>query len=173
MNGRPITSRRLIQTDAPALIALRLEVAALDEAAMGASFAEENARPIQSFLDQLDPNGPSALFGAFVGSELVAAAGVHQSSRLPSSAHKSALWGVVVSPTRRQRGFGRMVVSAALSHAFAIGVRRVNLAVYVPNEAAIRLYSSMGFEQYGTEPQALFLDGRFYDSQLMSKAHAA
>ncbi len=66
-----------------------------------------------------------------------------------------------------------MVVSAALSHAFSMGVRRVNLAVYVPNEAAIRLYSSMGFEQYGTEPQALFLEGKFYDSQLMSKAHAA
>lgn len=170
MNGPPVTSRRLIQTDAPALIALRLEVAAVNEAAMGVSFAEEQARPIQSFLDHLDPEGPSVLFGAFVGAELVAAAGLHQASRLPSSGHKSVLWGVVVSATRRQQGLGRLVVGAALSHAFSTGARRVNLSVYVPNEAAICLYSSMGFEQYGTEPQALFLAGKFYDAQLMSRA---
>jgi RimJ/RimL family protein N-acetyltransferase len=147
-----------------------LEVAAVNEAAMGASFSEEQSRPIQSFLDQLAPEGPSVLFGAFAGAELVAAAGIHQSSRLPSSAHKAVLWGVVVSTTRRQRGLGRTVVVAALSHAFSTGVHRVNLAVYVPNEAAVRLYESVGFKQYGTEPQALFLAGRFYDAQLMSRA---
>ena len=168
MNGRLITTRRLDQTDASALIALRLQVASLNEVAMGASYAEEQSRPVQSFLDQLAPEGPSAIFGAFAGTELVASAGVLRSSRLPSSSHKAVMWGVVVSPSQRQKGYGRSVVGAALRHAFATGVRRVNLAVYIPNEAAVNLYSSMGFEQYGREPQALFLGGQFYDAQLMS-----
>ena len=169
MIGCHATIRRLDPADASALIALRLEVAAVNESAMGASLAEEQARSIQSFKDQLAPEGPSALFGGFVDSQLVAAAGIYRPSTLPSSAHKAALWGVVVSPTRRRTGLGRVVIEMAIAHSFSVGVRRVNLTVYLPNEAAVRLYESMGFRTYGTEPQALCIDGHFYDAQLMSK----
>ena len=51
---------------------------------------------------------------------------------------------------------------SALS-AFSNGVHRVNLQVYVPNEPALELYKSIGFVECGAEPEAVYLDGQYYD----------
>lgn len=61
-----------------------------------------------------------------------------------------------------------MAIDAALSHARARAVRRVNLTVFLPNVAAITLYQSLGFTAYGVEPEAVCLDGTFYAGQQMS-----
>lgn len=61
-----------------------------------------------------------------------------------------------------------MAVEAALEHARSQDVHRVNLTVFLPNTAAIGLYQSLGFEPYGLEPEAIRLDGTFYDGQHMS-----
>lgn len=61
-----------------------------------------------------------------------------------------------------------MVVGVVLDHAREHNVRRVNLTVFLPNVAAVGLYQSLGFEPYGVEPEAVCLDGKFYDGQHMS-----
>jgi len=45
------------------------------------------------------------------------------------------------------------------------GIRRIKLGVNAGNAAAIALYRSAGFERYGIEPDALNVDGRFYDEE--------
>ncbi|MDR5836288.1 GNAT family protein [Caballeronia sp. LZ034LL] len=43
----------------------------------------------------------------------------------------------------------------------------MNLTVNADNAAAIRLYASLGFEQFGPERNAIFAEGRLHDEMLM------
>lgn len=136
--------RRLTATDAEAFSALRRKVTQSNPVPMGLSLEEELARPIQGFRDQLSYPEPNAAFGAFVKEELVGSAAVAWPSKLPSSRHKTNLWGVFVAPANRGVGIGRRLVAEAVRHAFENGVRRVNLQVFVPNPEAVQLYLTNG-----------------------------
>ena len=57
----------------------------------------------------------------------------------------------------------------ALAHARANGARRVNLTVFVPNEAAVQLYRSPGLVECGAEPDAVPIGETFYDGQFISQ----
>lgn len=59
------------------------------------------------------------------------------------------MWGGFTSPQYRRQGFGRRVVKAAIEQALSNNVQRINLQVYVPNEAALGLYNAIGFVEYG------------------------
>jgi RimJ/RimL family protein N-acetyltransferase len=48
-------------------------------------------------------------------------------------------------------------------------VEALQLSVVSENEAARRLYGSLGFAEYGLEKRALKQDGRYYDEVLMVK----
>ena len=161
-----VTIRALNPEDAESLVALRLEVAAESEVAMGCSFEEEAARPVERFRQQLaSPSG--ATFGAFRGDCLVGTASILR-PELASSGHKAVLWGVLVSPELRRQAIGRRLVEACVRHAVANGARRISLTAYVSSHAAIGLYGSMGFGVYGREPEALHINGSYYDALLMS-----
>ena len=161
--------RQLRAADAEAFSRLRREVTALNPVNMGLTLEEELTRPIQKFREQLSYAEPNAAFGAFVRDELVGTAAVAWPSSLPSSRHKVNLWGVFVSPRFRRQGIARALVERAVAHADANGVRRVNLTVFVPNPAAVRLYESLGFQHFGTEPQAIRIGDSDYDGYLMSR----
>ncbi len=135
---------------------------------MGLTLEEELTRPMSGFRDQLSYPEPNAAFGAFLAGTLVGSAAVAWPSKFSSSRHKTNLWGVFVSPAHRGKGFGRVLVSVAVDHAFGNGVRRVNLQVFVPNLEAVQLYKSMGFVEYGREPEAVYLNGSYHDGIHMS-----
>ena len=62
---------------------------------------------------------------------------------------------------------GRLV---AVTHVFERArteVQQVHLAATATNAAAVALYESLGFERYGTEPRALYVNGRYLDEYLM------
>ena len=48
-------------------------------------------------------------------------------------------------------------------------VELIQLSVVSDNEAALRLYESLGFVEYGIEKHALKQDSRYYDEILMAK----
>ena len=56
----------------------------------------------------------------------------------------------------------------AIEHATDQGVQRVNLTVYLPDKAAVGLYASLGFESYGVEPDAVYLNERYHAAQHMT-----
>lgn len=160
--------RQLKGTDAQAFQRLRRDVTQDNPVPMGLSLDEELGRPIEGFRQQLSFPAPNAAFGAFVEDELVGTAAVAWPSKFPSSRHKTNLWGVFVHPGCRRGGIGRDLTMRAVEHAFENKVRRVNLQVYVPNPEAVALYKSLGFVVCGIEPEAVCLDGVYYDGVYMS-----
>jgi ribosomal protein S18 acetylase RimI-like enzyme len=161
--------RQLVADDAEAFSKLRRELTADNPIPMGLTMEEELSRPIQGFRDQLSYPEPNAAFGAFVNAELVASAAVAWPSKLPSSRHKTTLWGVFVSPRYRRKGLGRFVVQRAIDHAESAGIRRINLTVYVPNLPAITLYESLQFKHCGVEPEAIRIGEAYFDGYQMSR----
>jgi ribosomal protein S18 acetylase RimI-like enzyme len=68
----------------------------------------------------------------------------------------------------RNAGVGRKLAEAVIEYARR-HVEVLQLDVVSENEAARRLYTSLGFEEYGIERKALKQGGRYYDEVLMSK----
>lgn len=60
-----------------------------------------------------------------------------------------ASFGLLVLPDHRGRGIGRALLSEAIRWAERVGVRKLELAVYPDNEAAIALYRTFGFVEEG------------------------
>jgi len=163
-----LTIRQLTSADAEAFQKLRREVTADNPVPMGLTLEEELSRTLEGFRDQLSYPFPNAVFGAFVSGSLAGTAAVAWPSKFPSSRHKTNLWGVFVTPTHRGTGLGRALVSRAISHAFENGVRRINLQVFTPNTEAISLYDSLGFQLFGKEPEAVYINGEYHDGAHMS-----
>lgn len=84
--------------------------------------------------------------------------------------HKATLWGLYVRPQARGRGIGAELVRAALAHASRRwGVLQVRLVVTTASGHAVRLFLQEGFERFGVEPRARFVQRRFYDQAYMIK----
>jgi RimJ/RimL family protein N-acetyltransferase len=99
---------------------------------------------------------------------LAAAAGLFR-QETEKFVHRARLWGVFVEPAYRGRGLGRIVVAAAIDLARTWeGVDYIDLGVSENSTAALRLYESLGFRQWGREPETLQHDGRRYDEIYMS-----
>ena len=50
-----------------------------------------------------------------------------------------------------------------------IGLRQINLGVMSTNFNAIKLYEKMGFQSYGVEKEAVFVNETFLDEVFMVK----
>jgi ribosomal protein S18 acetylase RimI-like enzyme len=87
---------------------------------------------------------------------------------LPASDHVRCVSGLAVAPSARGRGVGRALLAAAAHEARARGARRLTLRVLGHNEAARRLYESMGFVVEGIQRGEFFLDGAYVDDVLMA-----
>jgi ribosomal protein S18 acetylase RimI-like enzyme len=105
-------------------------------------------------------------FGAFDESDrLIGMLGFYRENR-PKRAHIGNLWSMYVLPQFRRRGVGAVLLDRALSHARQLGgLRQVILAVTANNSAASSLYKSRGFERFGLEHDALFVDGSYFDAE--------
>lgn len=58
--------------------------------------------------------------------------------------------------------------SARTTNAAAVpDIQQINITVTAANERARQLYRSMGFEPWGLERRALWIDGSFYDDEHM------
>jgi ribosomal-protein-alanine N-acetyltransferase len=68
---------------------------------------------------------------------------------ISSEAHVMTL---AVRPERRQRGFARALIEAALNDPASAGARYVHLEVRPSNVAARVLYGSLGFDETGIRP---------------------
>ena len=165
MNAPSIQIRRLLpDADTAAFRAIRLEALQSEPDAFGSTFAAENARPLEAFAERL---ASSAVFGAFDGTELVGIAGLRIQEGT-KDAHKALLWGMYVRPVARKSGVGRRLIEALVD--FARGrVEQIQLSVVTTAESARRLYTRLGFVEYGLEKNALKQGGRYFDEILMVK----
>jgi RimJ/RimL family protein N-acetyltransferase len=156
--------RRLKTSDAALYRDIRLEALTGNPEAFGSTFERENAQPLSWFEAAV---GRADIFGAFLDGTLAGIAG-YAARESSKQAHKALLWGMYVRPAARNMGIGKRLVAAVLDHARG-RAEMVQLTVVSENEAARRLYSALGFVEYGYEARALKQDGRYYDEVLMVK----
>ena len=156
------TIRRLTEADAALYREIRLEALRLHPEAFGASFQNESAEGVPFFAGRLADN---AVFGGFVADTLMGTAGFRAGAGA-KQAHKGLFWGMYVRAVARGSGLSRALVEAVVHHARAHAVQ-VHLVVVSENAAARRLYTSMGFAEYGVEPRSLMVEGRYLDEVLM------
>lgn len=159
--------RRLVPADAAPFQALRLQALLEAPAAFGASYENEQGTPLSQIESQLAAESGRLLFGAFVGDELVAIAGIGREGG-PKEAHKGYVRSFYVTPNQRGQGVGRAVLAHLLAYARTLpGLRQLTLAVNAANKPAIALYNSLGFTRYGVEPDSQLVAGHFHDEMLM------
>lgn len=159
----PLLIRRLVPADAVAFQALRLAALRESPSAFGSSYEEECDTPLAVIEARLAPASGRHLFGAFDGAALGAIVVVGREEQRKAR-HKAFIRAMYVAPALRGRGVGRRLFAHALAFAATIdGVRQVTLSLTAGNAAALALYASFGFKVYGQEPDALCVDGVFYD----------
>lgn len=160
--------RRLTPEDAPLYQALRLEALRTEPTAFGSSYEEEQATSLETIASRVPTGDDSAMFGAFEDGRLVGLASLGRES-MRKLRHKGIIWGMFVLPEFRRAGVGNALLREALRVAkLNPEIRRVNLFVNAANAPAIALYRRLGFEVYGTEREAMLVNGVFQDELLMS-----
>jgi ribosomal protein S18 acetylase RimI-like enzyme len=154
-----------VEADARQYRALRLEALRDSSASFGASIADEEALSDEDMARRAVPDAPSVTFGAFAGEKLVGTATYIQNNR-EKTRHKGTMVAVYVSPDWRAAKLGRALVERVIARAGELGVM-LQCTVTAENAAARRLYHSLGFLPYGLERDALSVDGRFLDEELL------
>ena len=159
--------RFLKSQNAAAYRDLRLQALRESSTAFGSSYEQETCLSLTDFAARLRPHNDSTngIFGAFSDSEqLIGMLGFSRESR-PKRAHIGSLWSMYVLPEFRRQGIGEALLDEALSHARRVGVLQIVLTVTTSNLAACSLYRSRGFERFGLERDALFIDGTYFDEE--------
>jgi ribosomal protein S18 acetylase RimI-like enzyme len=155
--------RRLTPEDAALYREIRLEALADSPDAFASTLESERDRPLESFAARL---ADADVVGAFDGPRLAGVAGFYVQAG-PKHAHKGMLWGMYVRPAYRGAGIGRVLVEAVIAHARQ-HVELLQLFVVSDNAAARRLYTSLGFVEYGVEQHATKYRGQYHDDVLMA-----
>src|ERR1700682_2576744 len=146
-----IKARRLEADDVADYRELRLEGRTSHPEAFGASWEDKSAKPASWWAERLET---STVFGGWIDeSPLLGVAGFHVNGAAKRR-HKGILWGMYVRPEARGSGLAASLVQRVIEQARTL-VEEINLTVVASNQAAHRLYSTAGFEQYGLERRAL------------------
>ena len=166
--SEPTQVRILAPADAEKYREVRLQ--ALHEHPPAFGSLPEDEPNLTKTAARLAQSDDQCFFGSFQGEQL---AGIIRLSRYLdiNEKHRAYIAGLYVLPLFRGKGCGRALVREALNRAAEIrGIRRVNLTVGTQQEAAIKLYKSLGFEIYGTEVETFSSKGVYYDEHLMTLA---
>ena len=159
--------RVLDAADAVAFQALRLAGLRDHPENFGASHDKERQQSLDAVAERLAPGPDRAIFGAEIDGVLVGVIGVYREAS-QKQAHKGGIWGMYVNPAYRGKGIAAALVQRVLAFAAKReGWLQIKLSANAANTAAIRLYETHGFVQYGLERGALMVDGVLHDEVLM------
>lgn len=169
---------RLTASDALEYRELMLEAYEQASDAFTSTAEERSHEPISWWQQRIaSPDRMSESFGALSGSSLVGAVALEYSAK-PKTKHSALLIGMYIRHGHRGSGAGRELVNAAIEAARSRPeIRGIRLTVTEGNEPAIRLYQSVGFVTWGTEPEAIRtatgFKGKVHMSLLFPDATAA
>lgn len=168
----------LTPADVVAYRTLMLE--AYDQApeAFTTTAGEREGEPESWWVERIGSgDGLATSFGAWKGSSLIGTVALQYSSK-PKTRHSALVLGMYVQPLERGKGVGLALLNAAIEAASARPeILSLTLTLTEGNAPALRLYRSVGFVDWGTQPQAIRTDsglkGKVHMSLVLSRPHAA
>ena len=108
------------------------------------------------------------LLAAEVDESVVGFAGLHISHK-PRLRHSAEL-GILIHTDYQRQGIGKALMIAILDIADNwLNLKRVELCVFVENEAAINLYRKLGFVVEGTKKYGAIRNGLYADEYMMAR----
>ena len=144
--------REFSPDDVDAYCKIRLEALETDPDAFGRTAEEFKSRSHEFYVQRVQNNYASAdivTLGAFVDNQPVGMMGIIRKSN-PKLRHIVEVFGVYVSPESRGQHIGSKLLDALIEQAKQMdGVEQLYLGVVRNNQAAITLYKSREFTQYG------------------------
>jgi L-phenylalanine/L-methionine N-acetyltransferase len=120
---------------------------------------------VRRWMDQAQPGNIELV--AVVDGQIVGSGGLQRFSG--RRAHVGRI-GMGVHDAWRNRGIGTALLAALIEAADRwLGLRRLELNVYIDNEQAIRLYRRFGFDMEGTHRAFALRDGVLVDAFAMAR----
>ncbi|WP_306454065.1 GNAT family N-acetyltransferase [Evansella halocellulosilytica] len=158
--------RLIDQMDAEEYKRLRLQALKTNPEAFASSYEEEYDNSVEFYQNGLQSNY-SYSFGAFEENKLVGTVSMIRETKQKMS-HRANIFAMYVTPAMRGYGLGKKLMQKAVDQAKQLdGVEQIYLTVVTKNSAAKRLYASLGFETFGHDRQALYVNGTYLDEELM------
>lgn len=159
--------RPLVIADAALYRAFRLRALREHADAFTSGFREESLRSIAYSEQRITDSASSRLWGAFDGAIMAGMVGLSLETRL-ANRHKGHLVSMYVAPEFGGKGLGRRLADSVVAQARQLGLERLVLTVTDGNQPALALYSRLGFTAFGTEPDAIRVNGRSFGKTHMS-----
>lgn len=159
--------RILQETDAQVYQEIRLNGLLANPEAFGSTYEREAGFTLEMFKERIKPSQDRFVLGAFEDDSLVGIVSFVRETSIKTS-HKANVYGMFVRKEMQGKGIGKSLMLELIRHAReCAGLERINLTVVSTNEAAKKLYQSIGFVVYGVERDALKYHGQYADEDLM------
>ncbi|GAA0363097.1 GNAT family N-acetyltransferase [Bacillus horti] len=165
--------RKLTADDAEEYLQLRTRAIKENPLSFALSPSEMKEKTIEQIREQLEQGNKvdgyaSFTVGVFDHNKLCGT-GAFMQRPYEKMAHKGSLLGLYVAPEYQGKGIAKGLIKEIIHQASQLkGMEQILLMVNNENEAAKKLYSSLGFTVYGVEQKAMKIDGKYYDESLMS-----
>jgi RimJ/RimL family protein N-acetyltransferase len=161
------TIQRLERTDAQEFQRLRLFALQNNSTSFGSSFEEEVKKSLEQFEVFIEPKSERVFWGAFKDGRLIGMIGLGREEGVKTE-HKGFIRSMFVDPSARKLGVASELLKTAISHSeVQMKLEQLTLAVNSSNIEAISLYKKFRFVEYGLEPNALKIEGRYFAEMLM------
>lgn len=158
--------KKLSPQDAEVYFQIRLEALQTNPEAFSSSYEEEKKQTADKYKDRFQGDN-SFTFGAFEESKLIGVITLLTEKTLKLR-HRATIVAMYVTPSMRGKGIAKKLMNEAINKARTFkGIEQIHLTVVSSNSSAIRLYSSLGFEAYGTEKRALKIGKDYFDEDFM------
>lgn len=164
----PMQIRILKESDARLYQEVRLTALKINPEAFGSTYERELNFTLETVAERLKPTNDKFVLGAFNDHQsLVGIVTFVRESNL-KTIHKGNIFGMFVAPEARGQGVGKALLLDLINMSRKCdGLEQINLTVVSNNEAAKRLYNSVGFEVYGVERNALKYNDQYFDEDWM------
>lgn len=127
---------------------------------------------LEEFLAESDASVAAKLakgqvLGAFEGQRLQAVAAVSHMTGKAQTRHRAEVGAVYVRPDQRGTGLALRLMRQVEQDARSKGVTQLELYVEASNAAALKFYEKLGYERFGTLPNASVTNGIAHDDYFM------
>lgn len=158
--------RIIEEADAADFWNLRLRGLKEDPEAFGASYNDSVNMPLEDIRKRLAKTEDNFVLGAFNPKPCGMLGFFRRQGE--RARHKGFIWGVYVAPEARGTGLARRLMNECVERAKTMdGLEELILTVSVTQDAAMKLYESMGFKEYGHEVKALKQGDIYIDEKMM------